>query len=335
MYSFRYHLATICSVFLALAVGLLLGASIASSEIFKDTTSNAIQSLREEFDGIMTANQTLKTELKQTENLTSDLLGAWSTNQLKGDRVLLVKNASPEQASEVSILSTILQTAGAEVVVMTTNDSTFGLQDSALTAKLKMLLPEVSGEDYSKTLARALVNEWATSPETASSTLASASALSSGDAAAAAAKTAAVQSHPLTDLLVSSGIVTFSNSQVTNGTAVIPQKITGFLDICISTTTSAEGGSAATNPVPFALSLASACKNVGVVTVLTQTSSLSQALLDAAYASSVSGVSDMTTPIGQYSIVALFAGATSGVYGSSAAGSLAYPAIPTTVVATS
>ncbi len=335
MYSFRYHLATICSVFLALAVGLLLGASIASSEIFKDTTSNAIQSLREEFDGIMTENQTLKTNIKQTEGLTSDLLTAWSKNQLKGDRILLIKNASPEQAGELSALSTVLQTAGADVVVMTTNDSTFGLQDATLLDKIKALLPEVSGEEYSKTLAKALVKEWTASSDTASSTLASSSALSSGDTAAAAAKTASVQNHPLTDLLVASGVITFSDSQVTNGAAVVPQRITGCLDICISTTSGTDSASASVKPVSFALSLAGACKNVGVTTVLTQTSALSSTLLDAAYTSSMSGVADMTTPIGQYSVVALFAGATSGVYGSSSAGSLAYPAIPTAATSAS
>jgi hypothetical protein len=327
MYSFRYHLATICSIFLALAVGLLLGASITSSQLFTDTTSDTIQSLREEFDEIIATNQTLKSELAQTDDLTASLLSAWSANSLENSRILLIKDASPEQAAELSSVSSVLESAGAEVVVMTVNDTTFGLKNTDTLNALKAVLPEVSGEDYAVTLARALMEEWTTTSTTTSSSLTSSSALAD-TTATISTKTTTTQSHPLTSILVSAGIVSFTDSaQSDSTTTVVPKKITGCLDLCISTSTSTDGTVTAT-PVSMGLSLASAAKNAGYVSVLTQTSAYSSGLLDSAYQLGVSGVADMTTTIGEYSIVALFAGAETGVYGSSSSSS-AYPSVPT------
>lgn len=353
MYSFRYHLATICAIFLALAVGMLLGASIASSKMFEDTTSDAVQSLRTELDDIVSENQTLASEVATADGLSSDLLSGWSTGRLSGQHLIVVKNATPLQSDELSKLTDTLTGAGAQVSVASLEDTTLGLDDPETLAALQKVLPAVNGEEYATTLAQALVQEWTGGASIdAFVSGASADGASSGSVSTVVAREASVmvpatatdgttssstgsvqastaRAHPLTDVLVSAGIVTLSGVDASGSQIADPlsTRATGLIDLCVE-----EKGNSSTvsenTPSPRALDLASAAHADSVPVVLAQTKALSAGLMSSASDLGVSGVIDMTTTAGRYSMVALFSGAEGGVYGMSVSGSQTYPAVP-------
>ncbi len=81
MYNLRYHLVTICSIFLALAIGLLLGAAIAGSDLVRDTSQGLVDSLLEEFNDITQENNELTNQIEVERPLTQQLLGYWQDGQ--------------------------------------------------------------------------------------------------------------------------------------------------------------------------------------------------------------------------------------------------------------
>ena len=358
MYSFRYHLATICAVFLALAIGLLLGASIASSKAFEDTTTQAVESLRTEFDGVISQNTKLSAQLESSDALSADLLSQWERDRLSGMHVIVMKNARPTQTDETAQLVDLLVSSGARVTVVSLEDTSLGTDSAETSLALKKLLPEVNGEDYTVTLARALVAEWtagtsgtgatasagtsastsgATAPAATASTVAgngSASSVQvvsgtvSGSLAPSVAITA-VRTHPLTDLLVSKGIISVSNAGPDDVSSAdsFDTVVDALIDLCVDEKTATESTSTA-SPVSNALRLDAAASASGLPVVLTQTSALSAKLLSSASELGVSGVADMTSVTGRYSIVALLSGADAGVYSLSASGAQTYPSIP-------
>jgi hypothetical protein len=89
MIDFRYHLVSLVSVFLALAVGIVLGAGPLKDSI-SETLSTQVNNLRQEKDTLRTSLDTASTGLTHRDDVISDLTPALVEDQLLSRRVLVV-----------------------------------------------------------------------------------------------------------------------------------------------------------------------------------------------------------------------------------------------------
>src|SRR5436190_21967510 len=119
MMDLRYHLASLMSVFLALAVGIVVGVSLGSSE----RQAAAIQSLQRDVFAIRAEDQHLqevKADLQHRllayEEAEKELLPLAVRGRLAGNRVALLLTGDAAAALEVPVIET-LRLAGAEVAI--------------------------------------------------------------------------------------------------------------------------------------------------------------------------------------------------------------------------
>jgi hypothetical protein len=173
MYNFRYHLVTIVSIFAALALGLLLGVAITGSDLVRDASSNLAESLTDQFDDLSKANDDLSDQLQTQQLFSQELLSGWQADRLVGRTiVILTRTPKAEDSLADGLSSLIAQCGGIPVIVRLDPSAGFALEDESSTSNLKEILPEVKGEAYDVTLARALTDEWSfavedgTSPST-------------------------------------------------------------------------------------------------------------------------------------------------------------------------
>lgn len=163
MYNFRYHLITIVAIFAALAIGLLLGVAITGSDLVKDASTNLAESLTKQFDELNAQNNDLSEELEVQRLLSSQVLGAWQSERLKGRTIVVLTQAGDAGTTLSNELALLIKEGGGVPIPIRVNATTgFGLNDEQELATLKALLPEVEGEAYEVTLARALAAEWST-----------------------------------------------------------------------------------------------------------------------------------------------------------------------------
>ena len=159
MYNLRYHLASLASVFLALAVGLLLGGLIAdraptaAQDVLVKGIERDIAQARED-------NAQLKGENKNISDFSDLLLQAFSAGRLAGTKILVLGNNDKDTNAAV----TVLEVAGAEtIVVLPTYDAELekwiidetvfeSPLDSAAPLKALVNVSEPTGEDGSGTL---------------------------------------------------------------------------------------------------------------------------------------------------------------------------------------
>jgi hypothetical protein len=160
MYNFRYHLVTICSIFLALAIGLLLGAAITGSNLVRDTSQGLVDSLLEQFNEITNENTKLSQQLEIERPLAQQLLGSWQVGRLEGRTVVILASGNANDTDLTRQTAQLIAESGGVPVTVTVVAPEFGLTNAETTAALQQLLPAIDSEPYTTTLAKALVDEW-------------------------------------------------------------------------------------------------------------------------------------------------------------------------------
>jgi hypothetical protein len=118
---FKYHLLTLIAVFLALAVGVVVGTALPGSEMVFGEQQNVIADLRATFDELKSEASARQAELEllRRERLAAEELGRCAlpllvAGRLSGQKVGLVLPSYP--ASTVAEVRAALALAGAEVV---------------------------------------------------------------------------------------------------------------------------------------------------------------------------------------------------------------------------
>ena len=113
MIDFRYHLVSLVSVFLALAVGIVLGAGPLKGAI-GDTLSSQVDQLRVEKATLRVELDTAQGAVDNRDTFAQAVLPALVRNQLGGGTVLVVTLPGAD-TDAVKSLTTSLQAAGARV----------------------------------------------------------------------------------------------------------------------------------------------------------------------------------------------------------------------------
>lgn len=174
MYNLRYHIASLVAVFLALAMGLFLGAMIVDSGAVDRTSASVIESLQKEYDSLRTENARLDDEVADGAAFESTLVGEWADGRLVDSTVLLV--AGPEPAAGESLLVDALEAAGADIAYLRLTETSLTVPaaldilsrvgdealpdgDSALPALADTIVSELGDPDSDRPAISALVDD--------------------------------------------------------------------------------------------------------------------------------------------------------------------------------
>lgn len=113
MIDFRYHLVSLVSVFMALAIGVVLGAG-PLKESLGDTLTNQVQALRTDKEALQQAVDNRDAEIAGRDELIISLGASLLPGQLVGRQVVVVTLPGAEQEAIDPLLED-LATAGAQV----------------------------------------------------------------------------------------------------------------------------------------------------------------------------------------------------------------------------
>lgn len=160
MFSFRYHLVTIFSIFAALALGLLLGAAIAASDLARSTSDDMVGSMLSRYETLVDDKSRLEQELENDSALAEELVGYWSDERLSGRTVAVLLGDTLEDRGLFTDISRAVTQASGSVVEITVLRTDFGLDDEDIRAALQEVVEEVPGEEYQTTIANRLLEEW-------------------------------------------------------------------------------------------------------------------------------------------------------------------------------
>ncbi len=168
MISFRYHVVTIVAVFVALAVGLLMGTAFLDQGLVSDlrnrtaSLSDKVSQLQGQVKGTQAQLATSQRWADQTRSLAVN-------GRLGGTRVVIVT----EEGVDLSDLNAVRETlsgaggAGATIDGVLVLSKDLSMQDPATRQKVASILgrsPNESPERLSDALARALAERLATGP---------------------------------------------------------------------------------------------------------------------------------------------------------------------------
>ncbi|MCL2332238.1 MAG: copper transporter [Actinomycetia bacterium] len=292
MYNLRYHIVSIAAVFLALALGLVLGGLIGDKAL--STTQESLSS------GILVKNNQLReenTRLAARNNLLTtfgnDGLAQLAGGRLNGKRVLLIgaQGAASKRASQV------LQQAGATLVLASIDENRYKADDKNLaSAKLIAdLKTRYHQTDDLAALAAGFAAEWSQSAT-----------------ATAGPATAGAAVRPVTAALQTDGILKLSGDFT--GVATFD----GVVDVALG----AKGA-----PDTFGLQLARALSQRGTPTIAAQMDGSLSTLGVAAVELKLSATNLLGTPPGDWTVVAVLSGAPAATYGTLEGANQAYPPV--------
>lgn len=162
MYNLRYHLASLVAVFLALAIGVILGGLIVDNSPAFDT-DKIIRDLQAEYDQLRADNESLQARTDALEALSGTLATPMYAGALSGGTVAVLSTDSSVSDHAVTALSG----AGAATVVIEIDSAKVDPDaiDSDLAAALTEAGVDVAGGGVGA-IAVAAIDEWTSTDAT-------------------------------------------------------------------------------------------------------------------------------------------------------------------------
>ncbi|MHB1136481.1 MAG: copper transporter [Coriobacteriia bacterium] len=272
MYNLRYHLASLVAVFIALAIGLLLGTIVAERGMLDDQGVALVQGLQSRFDEISAENAELEAGLERDRAFVAEAVGPLIAGRLDGQRVIVIGPAG--ESGALTAARETAQAAGAEVLTFTLATPALGMDN----AEPEGLAGFLHGRDVEIAAAGAPLLEQIAE-------LLSAEWRADGD-------------RPLTEFLVTNGMVALESAQGT-----------GTIDAVVVT-----GGPKGPGD-PLSLELAKRFAAAGGRSIGADLNVVEDGTAVMCAAEGVSAVDHLSTPQGRYSLVAVLAGLANGYYG--------------------
>ena len=155
MYNIRYHIASLVAVFLALALGLVLGGLVVRQGGFDAQQSAIVASLQKDFNKIKQQNTTLKNDLTFEQGYSAQMTNHWIAGRLSGRSVVVITNAK-NAAGDAAISA--VKDAGGNAAVVTMAKPEFGTADKAVAAQLRSILG--TSTDLQTAVPSTLASEW-------------------------------------------------------------------------------------------------------------------------------------------------------------------------------
>jgi len=161
VYNLRYHIASLVAVFLALAVGLVLGTVVTESGLLKSQIQSTVAGLNTTYSDLRTQIRSLQARDDDLTSFASEAAPQISRDALTGRTVLIV--ADPDSAKAVADASNAIHAAGGQVAVATFESPGLSVSEAgrAQTAAEKAL-ETTDASQITTQVATALGREWAT-----------------------------------------------------------------------------------------------------------------------------------------------------------------------------
>jgi hypothetical protein len=163
MYNLRYHIASLVAVFLALAVGLLLGTVVAERGMITDQTSSLVGDLQQRFDEITATNELLKVGIERDRAFAEVTAPLLTAGQLAGGHIAVL--VAPGGADGAEAVTDAIAGAGGTAFVASITTAALGLdkaEPEGLAGYFQLRGVEMAkpGEALERQVAEALVAEW-------------------------------------------------------------------------------------------------------------------------------------------------------------------------------
>lgn len=163
MYNLRYHIASLVAVFLALAVGLVLGTIVAERGMITDQGGALVEDLKRRFDEIQAVNNELRTGLERDRAFAQDVEPLLLDGALADEDVVIVVGTG--RVDGLNAARTAITLAGGRPAVASIETPGLALRRSAPQGLVgyfagrgeQMADP---GPALEEQVARALVAEW-------------------------------------------------------------------------------------------------------------------------------------------------------------------------------
>ncbi len=156
MYNLRYHIASLVGVFLALALGLVLGGLVVQRGAVDRQQVALVEGLRREFTDLRDENRVLVDENRLLGAYAGRVTDEWASGRLEDRVVLIVTNAEREAAARHAMDA--VAGAGAEAATVVVLKPSFGLENDELAAQVTSLAGDA--EAPLESIAESLVAEW-------------------------------------------------------------------------------------------------------------------------------------------------------------------------------
>lgn len=157
MFNIRYHIASLVAVFLALALGLVLGGLVVQRGSFDRQQDALVEGLRNEFASLRTENRELTVERDLLSTYAAEMGDRWIANRLKNKTIVILNNAGRDEGLRAA--REAVEAAGGEVVLVTMARPEFGVDDDAVRASLGA--ETIDPEALRESIVASLAAEWA------------------------------------------------------------------------------------------------------------------------------------------------------------------------------
>lgn len=162
MYNLRYHIASLVAVFLALAVGLLLGSVVAERGMITEQASSLVEDLERRFDEITATNDQLSVGLDRDRAFAEAAVAPLIEGSLAGTDVLVFVGTG--RVDGMNAVTEAVTQAGGSVTTMSVLTPGLGLAESepeglAGYFQLRGVEMAEAGEALQEQVARALLDE--------------------------------------------------------------------------------------------------------------------------------------------------------------------------------
>ena len=160
MYNLRYHIASLVAVFVALAVGLLLGSIVSEAGVISSQRTALVSGLQAEFDALRSDAKTLGATNAALSSFATDAVPPIVNGVLAGRTGIVI--AGPDDADTAARASEAVRLAGGNVALATFTTPGLSLGDpSVATAVAKDLGLTASSIDTTQ-IVDSLAAEWST-----------------------------------------------------------------------------------------------------------------------------------------------------------------------------
>lgn len=160
MYNLRYHIASLVAVFLALAMGLLLGTIVVERGVLSSQQTSLVAGLEKQFNDIRTESASVKAANATLSGFAGEVAPQLVAGALTGRTVLII--AAPEAGDTVASARTAVTEADGRTAVVTIAKPGLALSDPDVAAAAEKALGVVAGSLDQTTVVTALAHEWTT-----------------------------------------------------------------------------------------------------------------------------------------------------------------------------
>lgn len=160
MYNLRYHIASLVSVFMALAVGLLLGTIVVERGVLNAQRTTLVDSIRKDVDRVNAANQRLKASNDALSAYAAQSVPQVVAGVLAGRTVLVIED--PDSAETVARASEAVRAAGGAVAVAQFAGAGLSLDDAKVRDAAMKALGSPDASQLETRVVETLAREWTT-----------------------------------------------------------------------------------------------------------------------------------------------------------------------------